>query len=407
MSASNLNLPLVAALFAAPAFAQSAQDSAAMQKLNALDAKVNALFEAYDAQSDTASGLGGLSIGGYGEYHGNFVDDGAKYSDPHRFVVYLGYDFGHGITLHSETELEHGFVKDDDGEISLEQLYVDIAVNDRASVQIGRLLNPLGIINQRHEPTTFNGVERPNLEKFLIPSTWSQDGVGLAGRFSDEVSYQLQLTSGLDGAGFDATNGIRGGRVKENPGLSDPALSGRLDWSPADVEGLRLGASFYSGGANGGNKDADTGVDAEVDILSLDFEYTLGDFDFRGVFVDSHITGAEALNGAFGNDVGSRQSGSYVEVAYHLLDRLDVNPEARFPEQDLVVFVRAEEYDTQNELPTGAADDPTSDREEVTVGLGWWLTPKFVIKAEFQDLDYGDGGGERADQINLGIGWIL
>lgn len=405
MSSTPLLTALALAGTAATGLAQTAQDAPAMQKLNALDAKVNALFEAMD--DSQTSVMERLSIGGYGEYHGNFVEDGAKYSDPHRFVVYLGYDFGSGITLHSETELEHGFVQDDDGELSLEQLYVDIAFGDSSSVQIGRLLNPLGIINQRHEPTTFNGVERPNLEKYLIPSTWSQDGVGLTGSVSEEVTYQLQLTSGLDGAGFDATDGIRGGRVKENPSLSDPALSGRLDWSPTDIEGLRLGASFFSGGASGGNKDADVGVDASVDILALDFEYVIGDLDFRGVLVDSKITGADDLNTIFGNDVGSRQRGAYLEAAYHLLDRAEMDPDARFPEQDLVAFVRVEEYDTQDELPTGATDDPTSDREEVTVGLGWWLTPQFVIKAEFQDLDYSDGSLERADQFNIGIGWTL
>ena len=398
--------PLLAA--SAPAFAQTAQDSGAMQKLNALDAKVDALFDAMDAQNSSSAGsLERLTIGGYGEYHGNFIKDGGKYADPHRFVLYLGYDFGSGITMHSETELEHGFVNDGDGEISLEQLYAEIELNDNHSVLIGRLLNPLGIINQRHEPNTFNGVERPNVEKYIIPSTWSQDGVGLSGRLNDELTYQLQLTSSLDGSAFDATNGIRDGRVKENPSLSDPALSGRLDWAPQDVDGLRLGVSFYSGGATGGNKDADVGVDASVDILALDAEYSIGNLDLRGVLADSQVTGAEALNALFGNDVGSRQTGAYLEAAYHLLDRSDRDPDARFPESDLVAFVRVEEYDTQDELPTGAAADPTAHRKDITVGLGWWLTPKFVIKAELQDLDFADSNIARADQVNLGIGWML
>ena len=411
MSSRILHLALTATpllVGVTPALAQTAQDSGAMQKLNALDAKVDALFDAMDAQNSGATGtLERLTIGGYGEYHGNFVEDGGKYSDPHRFVVYLGYDFGSGITLHSETELEHGFVNDGDGEISLEQLYAEIELNDNHAVQIGRLLNPLGIINQRNEPNTFNGVERPNVEKFIIPSTWGQDGVGLTGRLNDELTYQLQLTSGLDGAAFDATNGIRDGRVKENPSLSDPALSGRLDWAPQEVSGLRFGVSFFSGGATGGNKDADVGADASVDILALDAEYSVGNLDLRGVLVESKITGAEALNTLFGNDVGSRQTGAYLEVAYHLLDRSDRDPNARFPESDLVAFVRLEEYDTQDELPTGATADPTAAREEVTVGLGWWLTPQFVIKAEMQDLDFSDSSIARSDQVNLGIGWTL
>ena len=412
MSLARLSAPLGALALlstASTGLAQTAQDSPAMQKLEALDAKVNALFAAMD---DTSAGtpmssLDRLTIAGYGEYHGNFVDDGTKIADPHRFVMFFGYDFGDGILLFSETELEHGFVKDGDGQISLEQLYIDITVGERSSIQIGRLLTPLGIINQRHEPTFFNGVERPNLEKFLIPSTWSQDGIGLLGEFSDNLTYEVQLTSGLDGAGFEDIDGIRGGRLKERPALSDPAVSGRIDWRPDAVDNLRIGVSAYSGGAGGGDQDADVGVDAAVDILSLDFEYALGDFDFRGVLVDSKVKGADDLNNVYGNNVGSRQAGSYLEAAYHIMDRSERDPNARFPEQDLVAFVRLEQYDTIDEAADGGFDDPLADREEVTIGIGWWLTPKVVIKADYQDLGYADSSISRADQVNIGIGWTL
>ena len=402
-------LPVSAAL-AALASAQDAVDPTAElervnRKLDVLYAELEDLRAGAEADAGDASRL---SIGGYGEYHANFAQDSSKFTDPHRFVVYLGYDFGDGIQLVSETEIEHGFVKDGDGEISIEQLYADITVNETFGVRLGRLLNPLGIINQRHEPTTFSGVERPNLEKYLVPSTWSQDGIGLWGRASDEVTWELQLTTGLDGSGFSAKNGIRGGRMKERPGFSDPALSGRLDWRPSDTEGLRLGASFYSGGGDNGDQGSNPDVDSRVDILALDADYDLGSIELRGVLVKSHVSGADDLNAAFGNNVGEEQLGWYLQADWHLFqafEGLAPGEDAKYPDSDLVAFVRLEEYDTMDKVAAGGTDDPTADRQETTFGLGYWLTPNFVIKADYQALD--DATNDRANQLNLGIGWTL
>ena len=199
--------------------------------------------------------------------------------------------------------------------------------------------------------------------------------------------------------------------MKERPGLGDPAISGRLDWRPelgADAPALRLGGSFYSGGADNGDQGNDPGVDARVDILALDFESSHGPLDLRGVLVQSRVTGAEELNAASGNDVGEEQVGWYLQADLHLLDLFgdrEPSADARFPEQDLVAFVRVEEYDTQDVLAPGSTDDPTSDREETTIGIGWWPVPDFVLKVDFQDLD--DATGDRDDQWNLGVGWTL
>jgi len=408
-----MNAKTALPLFTAACFAglASAQDTDATAELARVNAKLDVLYaELEDLRfaADDAGSASRLSIGGYGEYHANFKQDSSKYADPHRFVVYLGYDFGDGIQLVSETEIEHGYVKDDDGYVMIEQLYADIALGETFGMRLGRLLNPLGIINQRHEPSTFSGVERPNLEKYLVPSTWSQDGLGLWGTAGEELSWELQLTTGLDGSGFSAEDGIRGGRMKERPGFEDPAVSGRLDWRPADMGALRLGGSFYSGGANNGNKGSNPGVDSRVDILSLDLEYDLGAFDLRGVMVQSHISGADDLNAAFGGDVGEEQAGWYLQADWHVFETfagLAPGEGSKYGDSDLVAFVRLEEYDTQNELAAGSADVAGTDRQETTLGLGYWLTPNFVIKADYQAMD--DDTGERPNQLNLGVGWTL
>ena len=382
-------------------------------------AETEALLDELDAMGAGAADLGGddwydrLSLSGYGEHHFQITEGGGgDVADIHRFVLYLGYDFDDWIQLHSETEVEHGFVADDDGEVSIEQLYVDLLLEDSLNVRIGRVLAPLGIVNRIHEPPTFNGVERPNVERVVIPTTWSLDGAGLHGRLGDELAYELYVTGGLDGSRFDDLDGIRGGRIKERPSLNDPALSGRLDWrpfGPAGEHDLRLGTSFFAGGIDNGNKGADPGLDGSLTLVSADFEYSTGDWDFRGVIARGTVSGAGALNAALaggGPDPGIADGflGWYVEGAYHVM------PEGwksgKLERSDLVAFARFEDYDTQESLPPGATANPAAARQDVTVGVTFFLTPQVVLKADYQFLDDDTELGVR-DRLNFGLGWRL
>ena len=87
------------------------------------------------------------------------------------------------------------------------------------------MLVPMGIINEFHEPTTFNGVERPSMDNKIVPTTWREIGIGVAGRMDGlALRYQAYLFNGFishDGneGKLKGSNGLRGGRQKE-PNLS-------------------------------------------------------------------------------------------------------------------------------------------------------------------------------------------
>ncbi|HEX9859939.1 MAG TPA: hypothetical protein VGB23_01955, partial [Nitrospirota bacterium] len=220
---------------------------------NTVDETGNASGPYYD-KSEAPSGITGrFNFGAYGEMHANFTEgDGGDKFDIHRFVLNTGYDFADWIKLGSEVEVEHAFVSSgSDGELKIEQLYVDFLLHDALSVRAGRMLAPLGITNQRHEPTAFNGVERPSFDKYILPTTWSIDGIGLYGNITDVIRYQAYVVTGLDGTKFDSTDGIRDGRIGGMSSFNDIAFTGRLDYFPllqSDVpvaQDLRLGASFY------------------------------------------------------------------------------------------------------------------------------------------------------------------
>jgi hypothetical protein len=346
-----------------------------------------------------------FSLGGYGEFHANFEEGSSgDQFDIHRLVLYLGYDFTDWIKFHSELEIEHAFVSSDgDGELSVEQAYLDFLLSDPFNVRVGRVLTPLGIVNQKHEPPSFYGVERPSFAKVIIPTTWSSDGVGIFGNLTPSLKYEAYVVGGLDGSGFDALDGIRGGRIKERPSLHDPAFTGRLDYYPfaqrdaALKQWLRLGASTYLGGLDNGNKGNDPDIDGSIRIYSADFEYSVSAFDVRGAVAFEDIDGAREI----GNGTASEIFGWYLEGAYHFWP--ETWKKGKLEKSDAVVFVRYDDFDTQHDMPSGLASDPAGNRSEWTLGLSFYLTPNLAVKADSQIRD--SAGGDPGDALNLGVGW--
>lgn len=346
-----------------------------------------------------------FTFGGYGEMHANFAEEGPDVFDVHRMVLYLGYDFADWIQLHSETELEHAFVSSDSGgEVSLEQLYLDFLLSDYLNVRAGRILTPLGIINRKHEPPSFYGVERPSFSKYIIPTTWSSDGLGIFGSLAAPLKYEAYVVTSLDGSKFSDTNGIRSGRIKERSSFNDVAFTGRLDYFPfaeTDMgfkQSLRLGASTYIGGLNNGNKGNNPGIDGDIQIYSADFEYSILDFDFRGVMAFENIDGAFEI----GNGTASEIFGWYLEAGYHFM--LDSWKQGLLENSDAVAFVRFDDFDTQYDVPFGVAENPKGDRQEWTFGVNFYPTPSLVLKADYQIRD--DASSNSLDNLfNIGVGW--
>lgn len=355
-----------------------------------------------------------LTLGGYGEIHANFIDGGDDRIDIHRLVMYVGYEFADWIRLSSEVELEHAYVSSGSGgEISIEQLYADFLLSDPVSIRVGRVLAPMGIINQKHEPTLFFGVERPSVDKVIIPSTWSLDGVGIFGAPLSWLTYEAYGVAGLQGSGFDGSDGVRGGRNKERQGLNDPAVTGRIDFFPfvdADLpanQDLRFGISGYYGGTDNANKGG-TGtpsVDNTFSLYSADAEYTISRAVFRGVIAKGKNSDATALNAAYATDAGEEICGWYLEGG------ISVMPESwkkgKMKDADLIPFIRYEMYDTQHKVPTGTVKDDANDRSDITIGLNWLLTRNFVVKADAQFRSDEKAGSDPNNRYNLGIGWVF
>ncbi len=357
----------------------------------------------------------GVSIGGYGEVlYENFAadrEDGtpagkADRVDFLRAVLYVGYKFNSRFLFNSEVEFEHA-TTDRAGEVSVEFAYLDYRPSKRVGVRGGLLLVPMGFLNELHEPPIFLGTERPETERRILPTTWSEVGLGVFGAAGD-FAYRAYVLSGLDAAGVTGASGfsaagLRGGRQQGSEAVAeDVAGVARVDYH--GVLGLRLGGSLYVGDAGQGAVSPLDGsaIDATTVIGEGHVEYRARGLDLRGLFAVATVDDAAAINALKGltgaESVGERLVGWYVQGGYDVLRRTGI-------EDQLIPYVRYERLNTQDDVPAGFASDPANDRRILTLGLAWKPIPNLVVKGDYQvrsnDADTG------VDQLNLVIGYLF
>lgn len=379
-------------------------------------------FAAFTQESNT-------NIGGYGELHIN-VPEGSlkKEADFHRFIIYLGHNFNEKWSLMSELEIEHA-----GKEVELEQAYLEYRYSKALGFRAGVLLQPLGIINQYHEPPMFFGVERPNFEKSIIPTTWWENGIGIFGRINNEIDYTAQITSGLRADGFTAKDGIRGGRQKAIESFSEnPSFIGNINYTP--MPELKIGFGFFLGNSVPANDKRSGKIDADgfVSLGVGHLQYKLNQFELKAEYVFINIADVDKINRAYptitektvnqkfvdtGGDtltiptiqktstpknVASMMDGFLLEGAYNFLPCLVETSE------ELWAFARLEKFNTQAEMPAGFVADTENNRTELTFGLSYKPVYNAVVKADLQMFgNQKDGFGNNIKQFNFGIGYYF
>src|SRR2546423_165142 len=211
------------------------------------------------------------TVGGYGEVHYTNRSGPATPAvvNVARFVVYLAHSFSEKLAFRSELEVENAKVEagEPGGEVAVEQAYLDYVFSPAFTFRAGLVLPPIGILNEAHEPPTFNGVARPSFDENVIPTTWREIGIGAVGSLpgSAGLAYRIYLVNGLKASGFDAVSGIRGGRQEgKEASFANPSVTGRLEWTRP---GLRLGGSFWYGGS--ANQDSLLGTGAFDNAVAL------------------------------------------------------------------------------------------------------------------------------------------
>ncbi|MBI1395682.1 MAG: hypothetical protein GC151_06850 [Betaproteobacteria bacterium] len=350
------------------------------------------------------------AIGGYGEFNYNNYRDGTvrDRADLRRFVLFFGHKFSERLRLYSELEVEHAFVEGNEasGEVAMEQAFLQYQLAEWANLRAGLMLIPSGILNEYHEPPTFYGVERNEVETRIIPSTWRELGFALQGHVLDGLEYNTGLVTSPDASHFtNASAGFRsmrtaGGQATANDFAYYLALNYR------GVPGLLVGGSVYTGNTahdgqgTGANAVALAGVSARLTLWEAHTRFSAGGFDLRALYAKGSLGDTAAINSAAGLAAGSNSAapesfyGWYVEAAYHAYKKGDL---------DVAPFVRYARYDTQESVAPGFTIDPLNNEKVTTVGLSFKVHPQVVFKVDYQNFRTDD----KKDRVNVGVGYMF
>jgi len=348
----------------------------------------------------------GLSIGGYGEaVYTNYTGDKGTSRDSAdllRAVIYLGYKFNDWIILNNEFEFEHatsGEGAEQKGEISVEFSQLDFLLHKNANIRAGLMLMPMGFINEIHEPVTFHGNRRPDVERYIIPTTWREMGAGLFGEIVPDLQYRMYAVNGLNAEEFTSA-GIRNGRQGGSLSLAENwAFTGRLDYTPSFAPGLLMGTSAFLGDAGQGGLYMGQKASVFTQLYEGHIQWHYRGLEMRALGAVGHIGNADLLSQAKGQPIGSENYGWYTEAAYDVMPLL-----WKDTTQYLAPFFRYERFNTQAAVPQGFTPDRFYDRWIYQGGLTYKPIPNIAIKADYRNIS--SAGRPVPDEFNLGFGFI-
>ncbi len=351
--------------------------------------------------------LSGSAFGGYGELTLNKPSNAPGVVDMRRAVLYFGHDFSDRIRFYTEVEVEHAISSADDrGEVEIEQAYLDGLLHRRINLRGGVIIMPVGIVNVYHEPPSFNGVDRPDVDNFVIPTTWREPGIGIFGELAEGLRYQLYLVNGFNANGFSAEQAIRDGHQEAQ--LAHAGDFGgvlRLDYEP--LLGTVFGASAY--GATSRNTLPASVGNVPVTLFEVDARTRRGGFSARLEAAVLFIGDAAALNQALaaGSEeqvaalpVSSQARGGYLEVGYDVMRLLE--PASQ---QSVTAFARFDYVDTQADVPAGLQSRLEFRRTSEVVGLVYRPIPQVALKADYRHRQFG--AGPDTDEFASAITWLF
>lgn len=324
-----------------------------------------------------------LSIGGYGEMYYSTTDSDDDTQDSSetqvkRLITYLGYKFSDNIILNTEIEYEGGGVTASGGgdEVVIEFMYIDFLMNKNYNFRVGNMLMPVGLTNQRHEPTLFTTVQRPQTAYYLIPTTWNESGAMVYGEITDGLEYKLAGVSALQPDDTAGAKWLRKGRGSSfevaNPGLAGVA---RLDYT--GINGLLVGASLYN--------------DSKITMWDAHLNYENSGARLYGTYTQtkrSDTTGTQV----------KEMSGGYINASFDILSLTSYN-------KKLPIFVQYESVNPQEKLSNGTTYNAVNT---TTVGVNFFPHEQVVLKMDYAmaDNDFADSG-TNSDTFSISMGFIF
>ncbi|MCM1369500.1 MAG: hypothetical protein NC204_03915 [Candidatus Amulumruptor caecigallinarius] len=367
-----------------------------------------------------------LSVGGYGEvavsrnFHSNsylryirpeqYKDQSYGTFDIPHVVINLGYDFGHGWTMGTEIEFEHGGTEsavefeneeggeyeqevERGGEVALEQFWLQKSFMPQLNLRAGMIVVPVGETNAYHLPTEFFGVYRPEGENTIMPCTWHEIGLSIWGR-AGAWRYEAMFLPGLDSERFGNQGWIHDGSASPYEFKLANVYAGAFRVDNFSVPGLRLSLSGYVGNSFKNtmaptDNPKNDGVHGTVLIGSFGFQYKGYNFLARGHFDYGHLTDSHHIT-TFNMSMSSKSPSKRQKVASDALatgvevgyNFFGLSQDLTAKNQKLYLFGRYDYYDSMYKMEKDTRDG-WCQRSRYAVGLNYFPIKEIVVKAEY------------------------
>ncbi|MBI3320192.1 MAG: hypothetical protein HYZ89_06370 [Candidatus Omnitrophica bacterium] len=336
--------------------------------------------------------LTGATVGGYiTEQLENFESANRTFNNQ-RFILFVGRELTDRIRFYSEVEFEQLASLEADpadsrgGALEVEQAWFDYGIHEGVNLRFGNVLVPFGQFNLHHDDPLQELVDRPIVDRRVIPTTWTETGAGAWGEWNPwndaRLRYEAYVVNGLNNTISATTGGLRGARGSfGSDNNSDKALVGRVSLTPGPW--LDVGVAGYTG-------DYDTD-NHRINGAALDWTTKYGPVELLGEAALFDLQRGLTSSGAV---VPDKLWGTYVEGRYHFwpswLSSTFLGRGFKHPR--LTGTLR---YDHGAIVRFASAGDFTSDR--VTFGLNYRPIEDFVVKLDYEvnngNLEHGNANG--------------
>lgn len=338
-------------------------------------------------------GFGNVSLGGYADLeYGDFENSTSTFTQ-HRWIINIGAMPHERLRFNSELEIEYGGpnAPNADGEVKVEQAYMDFLIADPINVRAGALLVPFGRYNLYHDSDLQNLTDRPIMAKDVIPTTWTEAGAGIFGEFNPvlgtyedlNLNYELYVVNGLD-AGFSDT-GLSGGRSSlKTDNNDDKSVVGRLTASPWLNQ--EVSVSGYWG-------DYDT-MSNDITGIGFDTLTTVGPFELINEYAYFDVEESENI------DVANYFQGAYSQLNYYFWPTFFNNSVLGkgFNDPKMALVGRYDWAVIADDSDTVGSEE--NEETRLTLGFNYRPISNFVFKLEYQwnqanneALEKGDNNG--------------
>lgn len=268
-----------------------------------------------------------IAIGGYMEANSLYestdgVTEGLSFQ-MRRLTLFFASTISNKIKFISELEFEDGTK-----EINIENAMIDMEFHPLLNLRGGILFNPIGAFNQNHDGPRWEFIDRPIASTEIIPSTLSNVGFGIHGKYFAGrwiLAYETYLTNGFDDKLIaNERNRTSFREAKKNVDKFEESFNGSPSLTAKiGIRNRKYGEIGFSSMHGIYNKYKQDGLTIDkkrkFTLFAVDFNTSLlnNKLNLTGEIIKAMIQLPENYLPVY----GSRQFGFYTDLTYTLFQR--------------------------------------------------------------------------------------